>query len=205
MYALLHTKLYVGGLTEAQGRIALKVLQLQSERQAYTTRPTNVAMIEKQQNAWNSVKPIIDKLRELHQTNPTIRNLCLGCQTCGCTNAVADDDTTLCSFCLDERKAIEKGKQLEQEARKLEREAIEKGKELKRKTRKLEKDAIAKKKQLERKTRNLEKGAYVCGHCNTSFSSKQRLRYHVNKNICILALEATGFTHKQIQQEISRL
>ena len=61
-YAQLHTKLYVGSVTEAQGRIALKVLQLQGERLAYTKRPTNVAMIEKQQNAWNSVEPIINKL-----------------------------------------------------------------------------------------------------------------------------------------------
>ena len=60
LYAQLHTKLYVGDLTEAQGRIALKVLQLQGERQAYTTRPTNVAMIEKQQRAWDSVEPIIN-------------------------------------------------------------------------------------------------------------------------------------------------
>ena len=67
LYAQLHTKLYVGYLTEAQGRIALKALQLQGERLAYTTRPTNVAMIKKQQDAWNSVKPIIDKLRKLHQ------------------------------------------------------------------------------------------------------------------------------------------
>ena len=27
---------------------------------------------------------------------------------------------------------------------------------------------------------------------------------HVNKNACISATEATGFTHKQIQQEIAR-
>ena len=66
-YAQLYTKLYVGDLTKAQGRIAVKVLQLQGERLAYTKRPTNVAMIEKQQNAWNSVEPIINKMRELQK------------------------------------------------------------------------------------------------------------------------------------------
>ena len=67
-YAQLHTKLYVGDLTEAQGRIALKVLQLQGERLAYTTRLTNVAMIIKEavKGAWNSVEPIIDKMRGIH-------------------------------------------------------------------------------------------------------------------------------------------
>ena len=68
LYALLHTKLYAGDLTEAQGRIALKVLQLQGERLAYTTRLTNVAMIIKEavKGAWNSVEPIIDKMRGIH-------------------------------------------------------------------------------------------------------------------------------------------
>ena len=66
-YVQLYIKLYVGNLTKAQGRIAsLKALQLQGERQAYTTRQTNVAMIKKQQNAWwNSVELIINKIREL--------------------------------------------------------------------------------------------------------------------------------------------
>ena len=75
LYAQLHTKLYIGDDTEAQGRIALKVLQLQGERLAYTTRLTNVAMIKKQQDTWNSAETIIDKLRKLHQGDPTICNL----------------------------------------------------------------------------------------------------------------------------------
>ena len=98
LYALLHTKLYAGDLTEAQGRIALKVLQLQGERQAYTTRPTNVAMTEKQQRAWDSVEPIIDKMRKVHQGDPTIRMLCNKCRTYGYTNALTDGDATLYVF-----------------------------------------------------------------------------------------------------------
>ena len=130
LYALLHTKLYAGDLTEAQGRIALKVLQLQGERQAYTTRPMNVAMTEKQQRAWDSVEPIINKMRKVHQGDPTIRMLCNKCRTYGCTNALTDGDATLCSMCAAQCKArkLEKvqKKQLEREARKLEKQAIAK-------------------------------------------------------------------------------
>ena len=98
-YVQLYIKLYVGNLTKAQGRIAsLKALQLQGERQAYTTRPTNVAMTEKQQRAWDSVEPIIDKMRKVHQGDPTIRMLCNKCRTYGCTNALTDGDATLYVF-----------------------------------------------------------------------------------------------------------
>ena len=105
-YAQLYTKLYVGDLTKAQGRIAVKVLQLQGERLAYTKRPTNVAMIEKQQNAWNSVEPIINKLRALHQTNPTIRKLCSAytdteCRNYRCNNRLANgSETKYCVTCV---------------------------------------------------------------------------------------------------------
>ena len=125
----------------------------------------------------------------------------------------------MCLFCLVEADAIAKEKQLERDARrlekqaiameegKLEKEAIEKKKELEREERKLKKDAVTKRKQ-EREARNLEKVAYVCDHCNKSFFMKHHLKNHVDKNVCIPATEATteatGFTHEQIQQEISR-
>jgi hypothetical protein len=56
-------------------------------------------MIEKQQNAWDSVEPIIDRIRKLHQGGPTIHNLRLGYRTHRCTNALAGGDTTLCFVC----------------------------------------------------------------------------------------------------------
>ena len=132
------------------------------------------------------------------------RGLADGSEIQLCSNAVADDDTTLCSFCSDEREAereaIKKGKQLEREATKLERLTIEKGIELKREARQLEKE----KKQLERQARNLEKGNYVCGRCNKSFSSIYCKKKHVDKNVCIRATGVThGYTHEQIQQEIA--
>ena len=40
-------------------------------------------------------------------------------------------------------------------------------------------------------------GALSCGHCNESFSSIQRLRYHVDNNVCIRRREARGSVERE--------
>ena len=40
-------------------------------------------------------------------------------------------------------------------------------------------------------------GALVCGHCKKSFSSTQKLRFHVDNNVCIRAREGTCLVERE--------